>query len=451
VATFYLRSTDGSDSDDGSTWALAKATATGVGSASTTAGDTTYLSPVHAESTASSITINFRSGSTTPWRFVCADDSANPPTAVATGANITTTGTASITFNTGGDGNGGYAYAYGVTFNAGTGAGISSINIGSTSGSGSTFSFLEKCNFNLLGTASSALINIGSGGAYLNARLVDCTFSFGATGQHIKASGTTRIHGGSIAAGSSAITTVFEVQNGSLEVIGCDLSHAATAASLVNPNAGSNTTVSYARLVGCKLPASWSGNLVTTTPNGFNYAEMINCDAGATNYRYWRETQFGSIKHETTIVRSGGASDGTTPLSWKLASNTRPRFPNELLESQDILAWNDTVGSSVTATVEIVTDNVTLNDDEAFLQVFYYGSSSTPLATRISDAKADILASASAQTTSSATWTTTGLGTPVKQKLSVTFTPQMKGFVIARVMLAKASTTVYVDPVLTLA
>jgi hypothetical protein len=35
--------------------------------------------------------------------------------------------------------------------------------------------------------------------------------------------------------------------------------------------------------------------------------------------------------------------------------------------------------------------------------------------------------------------------------LSVTFTPQMKGFFIARVVVAKPSYTVYVDPVLTVA
>ncbi len=38
-----------------------------------------------------------------------------------------------------------------------------------------------------------------------------------------------------------------------------------------------------------------------------------------------------------------------------------------------------------------------------------------------------------------------------RQKLSVTITPQLKGFLHARVMLAKASTTIYVDPKLAVA
>ena len=117
--------------------------------------------------------------------------------------------------------------------------------------------------------------------------------------------------------------------------------------------------------------------------------------------------------------------------------------------SPEIVVWNDTTGAAKTVTVEIVTDGVTLTDGECWLEVMYLGTSGVPLGTLIRDAKADVLASAANQTSSSETWTTTGLTTPIKQKLSVTFTPQEKGFFIARVVLAKPSTTVYVDPKLT--
>ena len=42
------------------------------------------------------------------------------------------------------------------------------------------------------------------------------------------------------------------------------------------------------------------------------------------------------------------------------------------------------------------------------------------------------------------------MSNPNKQKISVSFTPQMKGAVHVKVCLAKASTTVYVDPYITL-
>ncbi len=175
---------------------------------------------------------------------------------------------------------------------------------------------------------------------------------------------------------------------------------------------------------------------------------MHNCDDGDTNYRLWVEDYAGSIKQETTIVRSGGASDGTTSLSWKMVSSANAEYPLIVLDSPEIVQWNDTTGSAITVTVEIITDNVTLTDAECWLEVQYLGTSGYPLSTFISDAKADVLATAANQTTSTETWTTTGLTTPTKQKLSVTFTPQEKGFLHAVVKLALLSTTVYVDPLL---
>jgi hypothetical protein len=202
----------------------------------------------------------------------------------------------------------------------------------------------------------------------------------------------------------------------------------------------------------CKLPASWSGALVTSGQTKLgSRVEMHNCDNADTNYRIWVEDYAGSIKSETTIVRTGGASDGTTTLSWKMASSANTHYGVGGLASPEIVKWNETTGSSITATVEIVTDNVTLKDDECWLEIQYLGTSGFPLSLFSADAKADVLATAVAQTTSTETWTTTGLATPVKQKLSVSFTPQEKGYVHAVVKLAKPSATVYVDPLLTIA
>ena len=200
-----------------------------------------------------------------------------------------------------------------------------------------------------------------------------------------------------------------------------------------------------------KLPASWTGALwsAAQTKPGMS-AEMYNTDSGDTNYRIWLENWVGSTKTETTIVRSGGANDGTTTISWKMVSNSNAEYPLLALKSPEIVKWNDTVGSSITATIEIVTDNVTLTDAECWIEIQYLGNSGFPVSVFVNDAKADILATAANQGSSSVTWTTTGLGTPVKQKLSVTFTAEEKGFLHAIVHLAKASTTVYVDPLLTI-
>jgi hypothetical protein len=179
---------------------------------------------------------------------------------------------------------------------------------------------------------------------------------------------------------------------------------------------------------------------------------------GVAKYRY----DASESRHEfTDPVESGtfsltGASIGVQllPTSGRISmstTGTSASFPAALLQSQDIFVWNSAVGNPLTATVEIVTDNVTLKDDEAWLEIEYLGSSAQPISTRVNDRKANLTATGSNQTSSSVTWTTTGLATPVKQKLEVTFTPQMAGYVIGRVVLAKASTTMYACPKMTIA
>ena len=107
-------------------------------------------------------------------------------------------------------------------------------------------------------------------------------------------------------------------------------------------------------------------------------------------------------------------------------------------------------GSPITVTVEILRDSATaLTDAEIWLEVSYLSASGTPLGAVARNIAADVFTTPANQASSSETWTTTGMSNPNTQALAVTFTPQMAGFLMARVMLAKASTTVYVDPKLT--
>ena len=62
-----------------------------------------------------------------------------------------------------------------------------------------------------------------------------------------------------------------------------------------------------------------------------------------------------------------------------------------------------------------------------------------------SDQVADVFATPANQASSSATWTTTGMTNPNKQKLTVTWTPAKAGAVLGTVSIAAASKTVYVD------
>lgn len=442
MADIYVRSTDGNNADSGATWALAKATLAGAITGSA-AGDTYYVSQVHAESTAGFVTLTFPGTLASPNNVICANDAAEPPTAVATSGTITATGSNNITLA-------GSAYIYGLTFISGTSTGAANLTVGNGDATAQT---LERCELRVGTTSTTSRLFLGSNAnaneGYL--RLKDCVLRFSNASQGVAIGQRLLfVDGGSISASGSAITTfVATATSNGVDAVfsGVDLSAGASAMNLL---AASQAAAGKVVFRNCKLPASWSGSLLAGAPVHMGFrAEMHNCDSTDTNYRLWVEDYSGSIKSETTVVRTGGASDGTTALSWRMVSTANAEYPLITLDSPEIARWNDTTGSAITVTVEIITDNVTLTDAECWLEVQYLGTSGFPLGLFVNDCKTDFLATATNQTTSSVSWTTTGLGTPVKQALSVTFTPQEKGYLQAVVKLAKASTTVYVDPLLT--
>src|SRR5574340_915503 len=88
MANIYVRSTDGSNTDNGTTWELAKLDLSGA-AAIDAAGDNVYLSQVHAESTATAVSLYFAGTVGNPTKIVCVNDGAAPPTAVAITATVT--------------------------------------------------------------------------------------------------------------------------------------------------------------------------------------------------------------------------------------------------------------------------------------------------------------------------------------------------------------------------
>mgnify|MGYP003441372921 CR=1 FL=1 len=438
MANIYVRSTDGSDADNGSTWALAKATLAGA-AAIDAAGDNIYLSQSHAES-GGAVTAVFAGTMANPVKIIAGNDGAEPPTAVSAASLISSS---SITLS-------GSYYLYGLTLQSAT-----SIlpNAQATSNSVT----LDHCSLITTGTGGSSFFSIGStNNVTQKAVLLDCTYKFsGSSNSGCATAGVVEIKGGSFVSGTSTPSAgIFggaatDRTGAQLLIDGLDMTNLASTVSIFR------TFISPGlfQIRNSKLPASWSGSLCNATPlaTGQRF-EMHNCDSGDTNYRLWVQEYSGSIKTETTLVRTGGASDGTTGYSLVMATTANANASVAPLVSPEVSIWNDTTGGSKTVTVEILHDSATnLTDGEIWLEAQYLGTSGLPLGSFISDAKADILATAADQSASSETWTTTGMSNPNTQKLSVTFTPQEKGYIQAKVYLAKASKTVYVDPKLTVA
>ena len=484
MAVIYLRSTDGSDASDGLTWANAKATLAAALTAAG-AGGTVYVSDAHAETQASAMTLTSPGTADSPVTVLCVDDTGDPepPTALATTATISTTGASSITLGAG------YTFGYGFKLQAGSAANSASI-LSQTTG---TFWSLSNCGLTLNNTSVASLIRVGAGSIVHRLILMDCTLTFGAAGQAFRVDGSrVRIAGGSVA--GTAPTTLINggtaTQTSTIELVGVDLSLLGSGNNIFGQ-------VSKNTAVDCKLGSSVTLCSASFTTRDDGQTTFINSDSADTNYRYYSKNYEGEVFHETTIVRTGGASDGTTPISRKMTSSANSKFYAPLIASP-ITAWNDTSGSSKTITVEIISFGAAkLTDAETWITVEYLGTSGFPIASFSNDRAADILATPADQATSTATWigsdrqnstayslddiievqgrlwvcTTAGTtagsepggyatgadgdsvtdNTAVfragwRQKISKAVTPQEKGPFRAYPVLAKASTTIYFCP-----
>lgn len=429
MATIYLRSTDGSDSDDGLTWATAKATLQAAMTAAG-AGGLVYVSQAHAESHATTQTITSPGTAASPIRIACVNDSTEPPTSLATTASVSTTGASNLSLFTTTNS---VQYVYGITFSAGSGGSNGAITLSSG------YTVLEHCGLILNNTGNGSRINLG-GTAVGVPELIDCTMTFGAVGQGAVPLSKFIMRGGSIAASGSVPTTLFApVWFCEAVLYGVDLSTFGSGKTLTT------LTVGSLELITCKLGSGVA--IVDTTTNGNRGISVraVNSDSADTNYNFFWRQGTGLVIDETTIVRTGGASDGTTPISYKFTtlSGAAHHAP---IYSPWVYFWNETTGSPVTVASEVVTDGVTLTDAEAWIEVEYLGTSGFPLSLLASDRITDpIFGTPANQTTSSVTWTTTGLSSPVKQTLSKQVTPQEKGPIRFRVALARASTTMYAD------
>ena len=435
MADIFLRSTTGSDGNNGATWALAKATCAAALTAAGASGHV-WVSKNHAETQASDLTLT-ASVPATPNRVICVNDDGDPepPTELATGGKITTTGgNNQLIIN-------GAAYYHGVLFTT-----AEDIEICPDLTTLAWFR-ANQCQFEITGTGGTDQFRIGKQNAANTCQIEfdNCDFIFADTAQELNMRfGRIVMRGGSIAAtGSVPVIPIVLVASvsGVFELIGVDLSAMGSGSTLVNLTTSFMYTV---RFVDCKLGSSVALVSGTHQGPGSRIIELVNCDSGDTNTRYERSTYQGDETSETTVVLD--ASDGTTTFARKMVSSANSKVESPM-ESLELEFWNDKVGSSQTVTIEVVTDGVTLTDIEAWAEVEYLGTSGFPLGLFASDRLDDfIFGTPVNQTTSSAGWTTTGLSTPVKQKFEVPFTAEEKGLIRVRVMLAKPSTTMYFSP-----
>ncbi|TIO62933.1 hypothetical protein [Mesorhizobium sp.] len=404
------------------------------------AGDTIYVSEDHAESQASAMSFSNAGTVSNPVYVICVNHLGSVPPVSAdlrTTATVTTTGTNSITFANGG------AYFEGIIFNSGTGAGAAQIILPNIASAALVF---KNCSLRINSTGSGKIL-LGNGGVNNNlVELINTTLSFGGTGQGLTVGGTVfKWRDTASALLGTVPTTLFDWRTGTgsdVTISGVDLSAAGSGKTLIGNSVSEAVRV---QVIDCKLNASVTKYATPGSPASVD-VDFYRSGSSGVNYNVSRGRYAGTLDEETTIVRTGGASDGTTPLAWKIVTTANVTYPIPF-EAPPIAIWNDTTGSTVTATIQgIWGGGAVPNNDDIWLEVEYLGDASSPKASFVNDGKADVLASGTGQTAGSGTWG----GSTTKFSLDVSFTPQQKGWILARVKAAKASSTFYIDPKVTL-
>jgi hypothetical protein len=206
-------------------------------------------------------------------------------------------------------------------------------------------------------------------------------------------------------------------------------------------NYASNSPLNF-KAVKCKLKA---GATIAALGNShYAKAQAYACLDGADSYVYTARSRYGNVDTERTVVRTGGASD-EAGYSFKVVASEYSSYLVPLEFDWDCTKHNAATGSALTATIEINSAAGGLTNEDIWFELEYLGDATSPKGSTVSCRKG-LLATAAAHASSSASWPS---GTA--QKMTVTFTPQLTGFVTARVYVAKASSTIYIDPKITLA
>lgn len=390
--------------------------------AGTAAGDAIWIAHDHAETTAAALTITLKSTAAAPSTFMCVNRAGTVPPVAAdlrTTATITTTGASTMTINNGV----GLAYWYGVIFQCGTGAVSSALTFGA-------IQRLKNCSLQKLGTTLSA------GAIALNTAILEnTTMQFGSAGDSFHP--TVRLEWLDTPAaitGGTVPTRLFDsaTNAGPYQVI-CGVDFSAIAGTLIVES----TAISQREvlLLNSKLNAA-------VAPIG--RATNINSDSAATNYRVEKKHYNGKQYTDTRVFRSGGATDGTTPIGWRLESSGVVVNQFNPLESLPLYIWNDTTGAR-NVDVFALREGGPLYNDELWLDVEYLGSAASPISTTATTGKSTYLATrALVAVDSVSAWG--GGTTTTRYRMRVPVVVGMKGDIRATVKVGKPGITVYVDP-----
>lgn len=360
------------------------------------AGNDFYFADNHAETSSSAVLFNCPGAYITfdlPSRCISIDHTLSvPPTGVKSGASVTcTSGNLTIASSP----SNASAYYYGFTFAASANLFVSDIN-------GAQLNF-DTCVFDISSGSSGSVINVGNA---TDSRIVwnNCGAKFSNGTQSIRLYSSIFIWKNSASAilGSTLPTgLIFFPQSGEVNVIalleGLDLSPITGSIVYAGDVGG------YVCIKDCKLASGVTTASMTSL--GLNITvDVVRSDSSGTNYRMEHHTMQGDETTSTTVVRTGGATDGVTPVSHQISTNSaiinyRP------FEATPIAQWNSATATNLAVTLYGVMVSTTRPTNAQFwFDVEYLGVSGASLGSFVSGGQANVLASASNLATDTSAW-----------------------------------------------
>jgi len=339
------------------------------------------------------------------FSFLSVDHTASvPPTGVLAGAAIkNTNGSGGSNITIGGNGTA-LHYWYGVTFEYSGASTNAQLVFG---GGGNTYIVLDGCTLKLSGSTNTQITFGSSGGNNDLYELNNTTCYFTAVGQIIVPMGC-RFNWRNTASaigGTSVPTNVIDslfTQYLILDIEGVDFSAAGSGKTiLLVPSSGAG----YARFKDCKFG---SGAALDNTINNatYFYVDYVRCDSAGTNYKDQRSSNEGTTTTETVVVRTNGASNGTTQLTHKYVTGTGPLWVKPH-KGFPIAVWNTVLSTNRTVKLYGVVNGASVpNNDEFWFDVEYLGASSSPMGSLASGTKANALTANAALTADTSAWDT---------------------------------------------
>jgi hypothetical protein len=454
---YYVRSTTGSDSNNGSSWALAKQTITGALNVAS-AGEIIYVSQAHNYTTTSAISYPAKGTANAPVSIICVNDSSFPPTQKATTAVETTTfstaGGIGITFPTA------YNYWYGITFRTSRHMNLPK----------NCVSVFDSCTLSLTETAATDYVwnlDIASNQGSIHLQFINTAFSAASANAFLSIFNSYDYGGYNdvwtcnvtmdfkkcVLAGVP-IYSFFRIGTSNLYVNlaadGCDFSNIGATGWLIANN-GSLANGSRFHFKNCKLSSLENFDDAITSIAAPDIV-LENCYTNTVTALSERHQYQGQMKTSTTVYRASGAKS-TVNFSWCLRSNSRSTI-HLPLQSINMTVWCTYVDVQCMATVEFVHDSIgNLGSADFWAELEYQSSGSSPIAGFVESKGGTYLLTTNAVSyaiDSQVVWTAPGFSNPKQQKFELLFTPQMQGLVRIKMYLARPNYTVYVDPKITI-